>query len=315
MKKAQRNSSAYVKKLLEKVQIPRNQISAISGLSNTYIRDLESGNIANVGRDKLISFSVALNLDLSETDNLLTIFDRAKLTSEDISFFLEASDRRKISTALLPVRGSFALSLMHLSAERIPGPHVLVSSIPSVSLRAEGHGLHINRHILNNHPLRKLLIEAIARERKHAMALNLARYTVEQYICKHCLEDYVNQCEDQIEKKWRVKHIENILWYTRNFENLKFFAIDRCPVFVFALKAPAKSTKENERLIITRFPPHGFGKTDPKMLSGFATKNNVIIQNFKQEIEFLRETAAKEYVDRKKMENYLQDLISPYIKT
>jgi len=110
--------------------VARNQIAAISGLSNPYIRDLEMGNIANVGREKLISLAIGLDLSLGEIDEMLTVFDRAKLTQADIPLFLEASRRSRISAALHPVHDSYTFDLLLLSAEQVPGPHVIVSTRP-----------------------------------------------------------------------------------------------------------------------------------------------------------------------------------------
>ena len=84
MKQQQKASADHVKMLLKRSRMPRNQVAAISGLSNEYIRVLEYGKSASVAREKLISFAVALNLDLHETDDLLTVFDRTKLTLDDI---------------------------------------------------------------------------------------------------------------------------------------------------------------------------------------------------------------------------------------
>jgi transcriptional regulator with XRE-family HTH domain len=89
----QEASAEYICKLLAQSPMPRNQVAALSGLTNTYIRDLERGIIANVGRDKLISLSVALNLDLIETDQMLKIFDRSPLSLDDIGIFLQTAER------------------------------------------------------------------------------------------------------------------------------------------------------------------------------------------------------------------------------
>ena len=212
-------SAEYVRQLLSKSPMPRNQVAAISGLTNTYIRDLEKGIIANVARDKLISLSVALNLDLIETDQMLNIFDRAPLSEEDIPIFLQTSEKGHITSALLPVRDRYSLDLMMLSAERIPGRHIVVSSEPTVSLRAEGHRKYSERRLCTMHPIYGELVEAIGRERMKALEINLACHPTEQYICPQCLEDYIELCSDPVEKDWRVKHIENVIGFLLRFPN------------------------------------------------------------------------------------------------
>ncbi|MBF0531002.1 MAG: helix-turn-helix domain-containing protein, partial [Deltaproteobacteria bacterium] len=111
MNNNQKKAAEYIRSLLKEKMVPRNQVASLSGLSNAYIRHLEQGNIANVNRAKLIAFAVALSLDLQSVDHLLTIFDRTKLTSEDIPLFLENAGQRKISAAMLPLHAWYTYEL------------------------------------------------------------------------------------------------------------------------------------------------------------------------------------------------------------
>ena len=61
----------YVQELIKKCQMPRNQIAALSGLSNPYIKELEAGRFARVRRERLIALAVAVNLDLSRSTSSL----------------------------------------------------------------------------------------------------------------------------------------------------------------------------------------------------------------------------------------------------
>ena len=303
-------SAEYIRQLLSKSPMPRNQVAAISGLTNTYICDLEKGIIANVARTKLISLAVALNLNLVETDQMLNVFDRAALTRDDIPIFLETTEKRHISSALLPVRDRYSLDLMMLSAEKIPGEHVLVSSEPTVCLRAEGHRKYSERRMAAAHPIYDELVETIGRERRAALERNLEEHLFTQYICPSCLEDYIRRCQDDIERGWRLKHIENVIEFLERFSNWHFYFINTCPTFNFVLKTPAPKTGENEKLLITRLAPHRFqGKRSGK-LTGFTTDNQVVIQNFKEEINGIKNVVIPEYRDRKKTVAFLKKLIS-----
>ena len=66
----------FVKAIINKCPMPRNQIAKLSGLTNTYIRDLENGRYDSVRRKKIIALAMAVNLDLNETDELLKLFER-----------------------------------------------------------------------------------------------------------------------------------------------------------------------------------------------------------------------------------------------
>ncbi|MCB2191801.1 MAG: helix-turn-helix transcriptional regulator [Deltaproteobacteria bacterium] len=302
-------SAEFIQKLLAQSPMPRNQVAVISGLSNTYIRDLEQGIIANVARDKLIALAVALNLDLGQTDQMLNIFDRAPLSLQDIPIFLATAEKGTITSALLPVRDRYSLDLMMLAAERLPGPHVVVSSEPTVCLRAPGHRLYSERRLAETHPIYGELVETIGRERRQVMEKNLAQHPVEQYICKKCLEDYLLLCEDPVEKKWRVKHLRNVMACVERFAKWKFLLINSCPTFSFVLKAPDPSTGESDKLLITRLAPHRFQGTRTGKLTGFTTDNQVIIQNFKDELRGLAGAVHREYLDRNNLLDYLDNLI------
>lgn len=302
-------SAEYIRQLLARSPMPRNQVAAISGLTNTYICDLEKGIIANVARTKLIALAVALNLNLVETDQMLNVFDRAALTREDIPIFLQTAEKRRISSALLPVRDRYSLDLMMLSAEKIPGEHVLVSSEPTVCLRAEGHRQYSERRMAAAHPIYDELVETIGRERRAALERNLEVYPFSQYICPTCLQDYLLRCSDAVEKKWRVRQLENVIDFLQQRPNWHFYFVDTCPTFNFVLKTPAPETGESEKLLITRLAPHRFQGMRSGKLTGFTTDNQVVIENFKTEIEGIKSVVIPEYQDRNKTVDFLKALI------
>ena len=301
----QKASAEYIQQLLSRSPMPRNQVAALSGLTNTYIRDLEKGVVVNVAREKLISLAVAFNLDLIETDRMLNVFDRASLTVDDIPIFIQTTVKGHITSALLPVRDRYSLDLMMLSTERIPGRHVLVSTEPTVSLRAEGHRKYSERLLSSMHPIYNDLVESIGRKRREAVEANLASHRVEQYICHNCLKDYMRNCSDPIEKQWRIKHIAKIIDFVERFPNWHFYLVESCPTFTFVLKTPDPETGEKDKFLMTSLPPHRFQGKRTGKLTGFATDNQVIINNFKDEIEGIQKAVIKKYIDKKKLIDFL----------
>lgn len=302
-------SAEFIRNLLTRSPMPRNQVAAISGLTNTYICDLEKGIIANAAREKLISLSVALNLDLIETDKLLNAFDRAPLSVADIPIFLQTARKGHITSALLPVRDRYSLDLMMLSAERIPGRHIVVSSEPTVCLRAEGHRRYSERRLAKMHLIYGELVEAIGRERWAAVEANLADHPVEQYICPHCLENYIRFCDDPIERAWRRRHLKNIIYFIEHFSNWHFYLVETCATFTFVLKVPAPETGEKDKILITRLPSHRFQGKRTGKLTGFTTDNHAVVQNFKDEAEGIKSVVLQEYLDKNRMVSYLEHLI------
>jgi transcriptional regulator with XRE-family HTH domain len=309
-RKIQQQRREYVQRLMRRSPIARNQIAAISGLSNPYIRDLEMGNINNVGREKLISLSIALDLSLNEIDQMLTVFDRAKLSREDIPFFIEAAKRCRISAALHPVHDSFTFDLLLLSAERMPGPHVIVSTRPASCLRTEGHRLYAEKALVAAHRIYGELVAEINRERRRRLMINLNNHPLEQYVCRKCLQDYIKNCDDPVEKAWRIEHMKNAIRMINGFDNYHFYLVDECASFIFVLKTPVTDTPESEKLVITVLPPHRLQIRTSGLLAGFATDSQAVILNFKEELRFIRESVIDAYRDRRALLEFLNALIS-----
>ena len=307
MPSRQEASAEYIQQLLSKSPMPRNQIAAISGLTNTYIRDLENGIIANVAREKLISLAVAFNIDLIETDRMLKVFDRASLTVDDIPIFLQTAEKGQFTSALLPLRDRYSLDLMMLSTERIPGHQMLVSSEPPVSLQAEGHRKYSERFLSSTHKIYNDLVEAIGRERWKVLEASLTSHTVEQYICPNCLKDYVHICSDPVEKQWRIKHIGNVIEFLEQFPSWDFKLVESCPTLIFMLKIPDTAEKD-KLLMMVSLPPHRFQGKRTGKLTGFATDNQVVIKNYKVEIEAIKKTVIKKYQDRKQLIAFLKNI-------
>ncbi|MGD8367560.1 MAG: helix-turn-helix transcriptional regulator [Desulfobacterales bacterium] len=306
--KQQAARADYVRSVLQEIPLPRNQLAAASGLSNTYIRDLEQGNIANVAREKLIAFSVALNLSLKGIDEMLNRFDRAPLSTDDIELFLQTAAQRRFSSALVPIRDDFTLGLVLLSTERIAGAHVIVSSEPTVCLRQTGHIRYAQRRLAENHPIHGPLVEAIAENRRITFLENLKRHPIRQYICRHCLEDYVRHCDDPTEKEWRIAHLHAVAETLRTRANWQFFLTDTCPTFIFTLKTPADRSGSGQRLILTRQPPHRFQGRRLGKLAGFVTGNFAIVESFRKELESIAGVVIGDLCDRPKLIAYLERL-------
>jgi hypothetical protein len=153
-------------------------------------------------------------------------------------------------------------------------------------------------------------VVAILRERKKQLLSNLKDHRLEHYMCRQCLEDYIGRCEDPEERAWRMEHIRNAVNLLKTSENFQLFLTRECPSFVFILKTPPKTCRENDKLVITVLPPHRFEVRTSGLLAGFATDSKAVILNFKEEIKYLKEALFEEFLDRKRLVEYLDGLIS-----
>jgi hypothetical protein len=304
----------YIAALLAKSAKPRNQIAAISGLSNTYITQLEKGSFINVRREKLICFGVALSLNLNEIDDLLNFFDRTPLATEDIETFLLLSNYQIKSKALLPLKDGFPLELFILGAERLYGKQVALGPEPTFCLYPEGFRQYSERLNTTSHVLYRELVEAITSERQRLFHRNLEKSpenSFVQYICKECLEDYLRNSKDPQEKSYRIGHIKMIIAALQKYENFEFFILNQCPALSFTLKQPGKAGQKNntDRLFIVFWPRHLKHSRRSGRLSGFVTDNDVVIQNFREEIESISQTVIEKFKNRNRLINYLNRLI------
>ena len=299
----------YIRNLMDKNPTTRNQIAAISGLSNPYIKELEKDNINSVGREKLLFLSIALDLSLGEIDDLLTVFDRSNLSVQDIPLFLKLAEKCQFSAALHPINDSYTLDLMLLAAEEKQGPHQIVSTRPASCFRLEGHRLYSEKILVNAHPIYGDLVSSINRKRRQRFLVNLNDHIVENFVCAHCLEEYIKNCEDSEEKSWRIKHIRNIINIISGFENFCFYLTRKCPGFVFVLKSGFPAPENPDKLIIATFSPHPLATKESRSLTGFATQNKAVIVNFKKELDSIRASIVPQYLDREKLIDYLEQLI------
>jgi transcriptional regulator with XRE-family HTH domain len=294
---------------LDRIPKPRNQVASVSGLSNAYISELERGSFAKVGREKLISLAVALDLNLRETEELLAVFNGSNLTKDDIPIFLETVERGRISSALYPVRSAISQLLLFALVEKIPGHLIILADRPTAILRSEGHRTYIDRHMAEAGSIYADLVEAIFRKRKHYLLQRLEKYPTDQYICREILDDYVRKCDDTEEREWRVRHIENLLWHIRNYNNFTLYLTRISANFAFTLNLTTESEKETDKLLFVAKELQFVREARLGRLTGFATDNKIVIQNFKKEVEFIEETVIEEYLDRRRLEAYLEGLL------
>jgi transcriptional regulator with XRE-family HTH domain len=289
--------------------MPRNQVAAISGLSNTYIQHLENGQIKNVDRKKVIALAVALNLDLIEIDNMLTVFDRAKLNENDIPLFIESGGDRKITSALLPLQDVFTYELIIFIGESIPGRMVIVNDQPTANVLPEGYRTYFDRNMVDPHPIYFNLIEAVGRARQNNFIKILDQYPVQHYICRKCLDAYIGNNVDIKEKKWKRKHIQNLIHFINHNDNFSLSLTDSCSRFNFTIKTPDPAIGGNEKLFFLGKAPHSRPFEREQNLTGFGTENQVVIQNFKGGLESIKKKVIVEFEDPNHMVEYLENLI------
>ncbi len=302
------SSGRILSEFIEAGKRPRNQIATLSGLTNTYIRNLENGDIENVPRKRLIALGVALNLDLAEIETLLAAFDRARLTPQDIPAFIETAQNAALSEAVLPVRDLFAYELILLSMEMAPGRQVIVSDRPTISLLADGHRTHTDREVLHRHPMYRELIEAVGLARRQNFYRLSSMHSVEHYICRQCLEDYLNADVDEEESAWRAKHVAALLEALQTQPNVRLYLTDTCVNLNFTIKFTAPG-RGNDKLSYSARAPHDVNRGKRGRLIGFITENPPLCQCFRDELARVANTVIAPLTDQNALVNYVESLL------
>jgi transcriptional regulator with XRE-family HTH domain len=309
MANRQKVKARYIDQILKKARLPRNQIASISGLTNTYIRDLEQGKIVNVPRKKLIAFALAVNLGLEECDDLLQVFDRASLSKEDVAYYTDAFDRMKLTSAVYPIRDYFAYELACCSIESHPGRQIIFNDRPTNSLKEPGHRSHSDSYLAKIHPIYMDLVEAIGEKRSKTLEKTVSAHRVEHITCKQCLEDYIKRCMDPTERRWRTLHVRNMLKMVQTRPLFQLYLAKDCSNLLFTIKYPPSSKKEGRMLSYCAVNTHDPAVKRSRRLSGFATSSKVLIQNFELEAEDVKSYVHEKYLDRSALEAYLEELI------
>jgi transcriptional regulator with XRE-family HTH domain len=306
---ANEQAAEFIKQALKTRRLPRNQVAAISGLSNPYIKHLENGNIVNVERKKLIALAMALNLELHEIDQMLTLFDRSRLTENDIPLFIDPDRKLKITTAIMPLPVKFYFELVILNGERIPGRLIIVNDTPTGNVLPEGFRTLHGEKLATCHPVYIPLFEAIGRARKQNFIKQLKEFRVDHFICVQCLKDYIFRCPDEIYRSWRIKHLSCLIDTMETYEKFHVYLTNHCAKFNFTIKVTDAQLKEKDKLFFLGRSPHSQTVDENSHLTGFATENPAMVQNFMLDLKTNNENMITDLYSREKTIDYLRKLL------
>ncbi len=179
-------------KIIDKSGLNINQISKMSGISNTYLNKLKKEQINHPGKDKIASILLALNYSITDINNILASYDYMPLNDHDIPEILEHNKRRKFEGRIVPNFNYIHFELVFAALENIGGTKVLVKRRPSdiyfpmelymmkefpTESNSEADGFY------------KKFTHAVVAERKKLFLKNCQKgFGFETYMCRKCLE-------------------------------------------------------------------------------------------------------------------------------
>ncbi|MGA3116739.1 MAG: hypothetical protein ABSF90_20140 [Syntrophobacteraceae bacterium] len=265
----------------EDTEVSRNELAQLTGMANSYLIALAKGEIKKVGRDKLISISVALNLSSDETNLLMREFSYADINDQDSELFIQAALRRKI-VGMQSVYKGLNLYLFFISLEMIPGDAVMVLSRPS--------GLFAPTESRFNHDenspnyIYQCLYKACFEKRKWILDQNIKDHTVTTLICRQCLSDYIDKALFKNETSYISDHFTNIFNYMNAHDNYRILLTDRCQSLMFELKYSG-TTNDNNKLVFGNTGVHDLA-VDTSLVA-FATDLRRLFTRFHKQKELM----------------------------
>jgi hypothetical protein len=94
-----------------------------------------------------------------------------------------------------------------------------------------------------------------------------------------------------------------------NFENFNLHLSETCSKFNFTIKIPTPDSGLTQKLIFMGKSPHNNSRDGFDRLSGFATENQLVISNFKEGLESIKNRVIDELEDPRNLVSFLEGLI------
>jgi transcriptional regulator with XRE-family HTH domain len=307
----------YFIEKMEQALLSRNQLSKLTGLSNSYLALLEKGDIADVKKDKLIYIAFGLGLSFEETNELLRQYGYLKIVEGDIPKFIKAAERRKIE-GMQPIYKNLGIELLLISLDTLPGDEHVVNDRLSFALQPPEYAIFKKVKQGITDLVHHKITEAIVRHKRLLLDETLNDYNVKHLICENCLKGYLAKGINPEERKYIVRHVKTLLTYLEH-PNYSFNLIKRCPSIRFALKyMPKEKIKENNKAFFVGqdtghfYNPENILNHAPS-LYGFATDLEYLFKYFEREFGELQKCLIPEYSNPAAMAAHIKELFKDVV--
>ena len=279
-----------------------NAISRSSGISHTYLTKLVQGKINRPGKDKIVSVLLGLNHSIAAINTILAQYDYLPLDLPDIPAILANNTQRKIDNTTLPLYELIYVRLMLASMEQITGTKILTRHSPSALFMPAAlyHGQdHYNERDDAAKPFYRAFSQALFIQRKENF-LSWARHKAnrfETYICKSCLEAYLEKHlaqsgspMDTFRQEQVVRYFANAIRFIRQHPKQHLtFICDHCSYFIYQIQG---ADQKSPKVLYLGKAMHKTGRgPDHMSLQGFVSAHPQVVELFKKETELCRSTA------------------------
>ncbi|SLM28298.1 hypothetical protein MTBBW1_1300038 [Desulfamplus magnetovallimortis] len=285
--------------ILKKSELNVNQISKITGISNTYITKLVRSKVNHPGKDKIASLLLALNYSITDINAILAEYDYMPLNEFDIPSILENNRRRKFEGRIMPHFDHIYFELVMAALEGIGGTKIVLKHRPS------GIFIPIPLYLKKEFPIEEdheaarffmAFTKEIVLERKKLFLENCkkgAKY--ETYICRHCMEESLAKNIGSSAMKSSPEKVELFAQYFANAVSvtLKYpeqhyhQVVRRCGYFEFMMQ---DAEGENCKISFTGRRHHFYHKEWEQLsLQSFLSDAPGILSVFHSEVDRCRE--------------------------
>lgn len=293
-------------RIIENSDLNVNQISKISGISNTYLTKLLKQKINHPGKDKIASVLLALNFKISDINQVLADYDYRSLNPHDIPGILKNNRRRKFEGRIIPHFDYIYFELVMAAMEALGGTKIIVKERPS------GIFIPLELYMMKEFPTESddeaarffmTFTHDVVAERK-ALFLENCRNGVryESYMCMGCLEESVARNvgpralqADPVKADWFVKYFANAVSAFLKFPDQHIHkVIKRCSYFQFQIQ---DADGDNTKVSFTSDRKHYYhNEWEQLNIEGFLSNAPGITDLFAHEVDKCR-TAARETED------------------
>ena len=282
-----------------------NQISKMSGISNTYITKLMRREIKHPGKDKIASILLGLNHKISAINQVLADYDYQPLNRHDIPQLLENNRKRRFEGKVLPHFDSIYFELVLAALEDLGGTKIIVWNRPSAIFLPMD--LYMDREFPGSLPgsqgpqdFYRVFTREIVIQRKALFLKNCkAGMEFETYICRECLGLNLEKNIGPIAQAQNMARVEQVAQFYANVistvlkfpDQHRYGIMDRCPYFQFQVqdaKAP------HPKVSFTSVPRHPREtKWEAPHIQGFFSNAPGISDLFMAEVDYCRTSAGQ----------------------
>lgn len=297
--------------------VTQNELSNMTGLSNTYINYIRNNKIKNPSRSKIIAIGAGLNYTYDDINLLLLKNEFKEIYKEDFIDFIDIAKKRKI-IGLQVVHENIDYMMMLLSIDNIQGDKFLVEKRPSSTLESPEYVLFQDKLFNNtaNSTFRELKVNILL-ERKKILNNLLEKNKIEYLICHKCFLDYIAKINNSEKESFFIKeHLSELLTYLdhKNY-NLNF--LQQCPGIRFTLKFHNDEETNLKNIVMLYGYASHFFDTQQKQVGskkervlGIASDSTKLFEHLTLEFNDLyQKHAMKEFKAKTDLKDYLYKII------